>query len=60
MMRRKLIRLSHYCIKGIIYLMYIAIVLQAVVYFVNPVRAESYGMAVDYWQGVWAVFFGVS
>jgi len=59
-MKRKLIKLSHYCIEGIIYLMYFAIAVQAVVYFVKPVRAESYKMAVDYWQGVWAVFFGAS
>ena len=59
-MKRKLIKLSHYGIKGIIYLMWAAIVVQAVVYFVNPVRAESYKLAVEYWQGLWGVFFGVS
>ena len=59
-MRRKLIRLSHFGIKGIICLMWAAVVVQAVVYFVNPVRAETYKLAIKYWQGLWGVFFGAS
>ena len=57
-MRRKWIKFSHYLIKGILYLMCGAIVYQAVVYFVNTVRVESYSSAVKYWQGMWKVFFG--
>ena len=59
-MRRKLIRLSHFGIKGTIYLMWAAVVVQAVVYFVNPVRAETYKLSIEYWQGLWSVFFGAS
>jgi hypothetical protein len=57
-MRRRLIRLSHYLIKGTLCLMLIAIAIQAAVYFVNPVRVESYRLAVEYWQGLWKLLFG--
>ena len=55
---RKWIKISHYMIKGILYLTWGAIAYQAVVYFVNPVRAESYRLAVEYWRGMWKVLFG--
>jgi hypothetical protein len=56
-MRRKFIKLSHYLIKGVMFLLWIAVALQAVVYFVNPVRTESYKLAVEYWQGLWKLLF---
>ncbi len=45
-------------IKGILYLTWGAIVFQAVVYFVNPVKAETYQYAIEFWRGMWKVFFG--
>jgi hypothetical protein len=54
-MRRKLIRLSHFIIKGVIYLMWVAVGYQAIVYFVNPIRVESYRLAVEYWRGLWKI-----
>jgi hypothetical protein len=55
--RRKLIKLSHYLIRGIFVLMWIGVVYQAAFYFVKPYRAESYRLAVEYWQGLWKVLF---
>jgi len=54
-MRRRWIRISHYLIRGILFLMWIGVVIQAVVYFVNPIRVESYRTAVEYWRGLWEV-----
>jgi len=56
-MKRKMKKFRHWLIKGILCLMWIAVVYQAVVYFVTPVRAESYRLAVEYWRGVWSVLF---
>ena len=55
--KRKWRKVSHYFIKGILYLTWGVIIYQAVVYFVNPVRAESYKSAIEFWQGIWQVFF---
>ncbi len=56
-MRRRMIKLSHYAVKGIICLMWAAVAFQAVVYFVNPVRVDTYRLAVEYWRGMWTVLF---
>jgi hypothetical protein len=55
--KRRLKRFSHYIVKGVLYLMWAGVAYQAVVYFVNPVRVESYRLAVEYWKGMWTVIF---
>jgi hypothetical protein len=56
-MRRRWIRFSHYAIKGILCLMWLAVIYQGVIYFINPIRAESYRLAVVYWRGLWDILF---
>lgn len=56
-MKRKYVRFSHYVIKGVLYLMWAAIAVQAAVYFLNPARVKYYTIVVDYWKGIWEVFF---
>ena len=57
-MKKKFRKVRHLTIKLIFLLMWCGIAYQAVVYFINPVRVESYKLAVDYWHGMWKVFFG--
>jgi hypothetical protein len=54
-LKRKYIKLSHFFIKGVLYLMWAAVAYQAIVYFINPVRVDVYKLAVEYWKGMWEV-----
>ena len=57
-MRRLLRKIRHIGIKLVFLLLWVGMAYQAIVYFINPVRVESYRLAVEYWQWMWNLVAG--